>query len=134
MHGKRQVDITPRHADKHGTRSATRLGGGGAVIFSGICGTDRREILGVVIRQGAAVSKPLAGISVDVGVQEQRCVFRELGQMDDLGLQLVTVALIHPDVWKNVFWRPVQQELYLPRILLSLCDHCAVKHHAVAVP
>lgn len=41
---------------------------------------------------------PCSPLPVNVGGQEDSCVCRQLGQMNHLGLQLQSVALIHPHI------------------------------------
>lgn len=46
---------------------------------------------------------------VDVGVQQHCCVLRKLGEMDHFGLQLGTVTLADPSVWKSVHIRKTEK-------------------------
>lgn len=46
---------------------------------------------------------------VDVGVQQYRCVLRKLGEVDHFGLQLGTVTLADPSVWKSVHIRKTKK-------------------------
>lgn len=48
---------------------------------------------------------PCSPLPVNVGGQEDSCVRRQLGQMNHLGLQLQSVALIHPHVRQSDAYR-----------------------------